>query len=92
MIWQKDDKVFIKIRVQPSASRERIECLDGKLKVWVKAPPKDNKANHALVDLLSKRLGVKKSSIKIERGLKDRNKLISVSGISEKYIRDRLGC
>jgi uncharacterized protein (TIGR00251 family) len=49
------------------------------LKVKVNQPPEDGKANVALIELLSKYLGVRKSEIKIVQGLTSRNKIIELA-------------
>lgn len=71
----------IKIRVTPRAKKtEIIETLaDGTLKIKLKAPPIDGKANEALVEFLSEEFGVAKSKIKIIKGEKGRNKTVEIS-------------
>ena len=50
------------------------------LRVRVKASPVDDAANEALVQLLAKRLGVRKSSVTLVSGETARNKTIEVEG------------
>ena len=72
--------MFIKIRVVPRSSKNEVlgEMADGTLKVKLTAPPVDNKANEALIKLLSEHLRIKKNKIKIARGMTGRNKMIEI--------------
>jgi len=72
---------FLKVRVVPRASKNEIvgEMADGSLKIKLKAPPVDGKANEALIEFLSEEWGVAKSKIKIVRGEKGRNKTVEIS-------------
>ncbi len=76
----------LSIRVQPRASRNAIEFdgerSDVKITVRVTAAPEGGKANDAVVALLAKRLRVPKSSVRIVRGHKSRDKRISIEGVS----------
>ncbi|HLC18332.1 MAG TPA: DUF167 domain-containing protein [Thermodesulfobacteriota bacterium] len=88
--------VWIKLRIQPRASRDEVAGIHGdSLKVKLTAPPVEGEANKALVSFLSKLLGIKKSSIKIASGEKSRTKRILVEGASveqiEGMISERLG-
>lgn len=64
----------IDVRVTPKASRDRIERVEGGLKVWVTAPPADGKANEAVRKLLAKALGVAKTRLTLVRGETSREK------------------
>ena len=79
------------VRVVPRARRNAVEVTeDGSLRVRVTAAPADGKANEALVSLLSKRLRVPKSSVRIVRGHRARNKVVEVDGLSAQEVVDRL--
>jgi len=67
----------IKIRVIPNAKRPEIfELDDGSLKIKLKSPAHEGKANKELISVLSKHFKVPKSKIKITSGEKSRNKII----------------
>jgi len=71
------------IHVNPHASRAEIAGIaEGMLKVKVTAPPVEGAANDACILLLSKKLGLRKSQIKITAGAKGRKKTILVSDIT----------
>lgn len=81
---------LISVRVTPRAKRERIEIRDGVLRVFISAAPVDGQANDAVVKVLSKSIGVAKSSIAIVRGEKSREKTVRISGLDESEIMSRL--
>lgn len=67
----------VTVKVIPSAKIEQVQlALDGSLKVWLRARPKEGEANKALIKLLSKHFDVPKTSINIVAGLNSRNKIV----------------
>ena len=54
------------------------------------APPEGGKANEAAVALLAKRIGVAKRSIKVLRGHRSRDKVLSVQGLDARSVMARL--
>lgn len=83
--------VKINLRVIPRAKRDAIEgFLDGVLRVRVTAAPQDGNANRAVVKLLAKQLGLPRSNVVLAKGARSRDKVIEVSGLDLKAIRERL--
>lgn len=81
----------LNVRVQPRASRNRVgEYRDGALRVSVTAPPRDGRANIALLELLADTLGVAKSRLRIVRGHTARDKVIAVEGLAQPEAERRL--
>ena len=73
---------MFKVRVQPRSSRNEVCGLVGdSLKIKLNAPPVGGAANEKLIELLSETIKVKKSSIRILRGLTSKNKIIEIEGI-----------
>lgn len=74
------------MRLLPRARRDGIEGVaneaDGRvsLKVAVKAPPVDGKANAALIALVARTLGVSNSAVRLDSGAGARRKLLFVAG------------
>jgi uncharacterized protein YggU (UPF0235/DUF167 family) len=68
------------VRIQPRSSQQKLLPEGNGLKAWVNAPPVDGEANAALVLLISKSLGVVKSSVRIVRGETSRVKEVEVDG------------
>ncbi|MBQ7672931.1 MAG: DUF167 domain-containing protein [Alphaproteobacteria bacterium] len=77
------------IKVTTKASKNEIrEVRNDELLISVTAAPENNKANEAIINVLSKKLKIPKSNISILSGDKSRNKKISI--ISEKDITKTL--
>ena len=84
------------VRLTPGASANRIDGWDvdaeGRrvLKVRVRARPIEGEANEALIKLLAKALGVRKSAVVLQHGGQSRTKMIEVEGLSEPEPEARL--
>lgn len=77
--------------VAPRASRTAIQGLYGAaLKIRLKAPPVEGKANEALISFLSEKLDIPRRNIALKSGLSQRRKIITISGISAAEIEKRL--
>jgi uncharacterized protein (TIGR00251 family) len=75
------DAVLLRVKVQPRASRTAVvEVLGDRLKISLKAPPVDGKANAELCRFLARKLGVPKSHVEIVRGVSARQKTVAVHG------------
>jgi hypothetical protein len=74
--------ITLSVKVQPRSSRKGLTVMGDVLKVSLTAPPADGAANEQLIELLSEELGVRKSAIRILRGISSRNKLIEVEGVN----------
>ena len=69
----------IGIKVVPNAKNNSIIKENNLLKVYVKKPAIDNKANKEIIELLGKFFEVKKKNVKIINGEKSRNKIVEIS-------------
>jgi uncharacterized protein (TIGR00251 family) len=77
------DGILIEIKVAPrSSKREVIGAVGNVVKVKLTAPPVDGAANEQLIELLSERLKIKKSSITIIKGESSRQKTIKITGVN----------
>jgi len=75
--------ITIKIKVEPRSSRKGISGIAGDtVKVKVHAPPVGGAANEELIEVLSEKLGIKKSAIRILRGESSKNKVVEIEGIT----------
>ena len=85
-------ETLIRVRVQPGARRDEIVGFQGDvLHLRVKAPPREGRANLAVVELLAKKLNVARSQVRILRGHAAREKVIAVEGIEPARARVLLG-
>jgi uncharacterized protein (TIGR00251 family) len=75
------DGVILSVYVHPSAKQDRIDTTEG-IEIYTREPPKENKANYAIVKLLSKALGIPRQDISIIRGATSRAKEIHIHGIN----------
>lgn len=80
----KDGGLTLAILARPGAKADQVVGVEqGRLKVKLKAPARDNLANEALIAFLSKLLGAPKSALEITAGHTARQKTIRVrSGIT----------
>ncbi|MSQ15180.1 MAG: DUF167 domain-containing protein [Dehalococcoidia bacterium] len=82
---------LISIRVTPKAARTRLTALkDGVFWVSVAAPPIEGRANEALIEFLSRCLGVPKGTLDIKRGESGRIKIVEVDGLAPDEAEIRL--
>lgn len=77
--------ILIEIKVEPRSARRQITGImdDTVLKVKLTAPPVDGSANTQLIELISEATGIKKSQIRIVRGLTSKRKLVEIAGIEK---------
>ncbi|MBI3242710.1 MAG: DUF167 domain-containing protein [Chloroflexi bacterium] len=82
----------LSVKVTPRARKNEIVGVmaDGTLKVRVTAPPVDNKANEAVIELLAEALNVPKSRIDIVAGETSTQKLVSVTNITPAQVEELL--
>ena len=84
---KKEEGMFLKIKAVPNSSKNQFcGVLDGALKVKIKAPAVENKANEELVKFLSKSLKVPKSCLSIESGNTSKVKIVYI----KKYTVDQI--
>jgi uncharacterized protein len=69
------------VHVQPGASRTAVAGLHGgRLKISVAASPTDGRANKAVIDFLSRGLGLRRGAIRIVTGATSRQKTLELTG------------
>jgi uncharacterized protein (TIGR00251 family) len=74
--------LVLRIYVQPGASDSSFAGdFDGRLKIRLKAPPVEGKANKELIRFMAKHLKLSKSSIGILRGETSRKKDLLIEGL-----------
>ena len=79
------------VRAQPAARKNGIVGEHGgMLKVAVTAAAERGKANQALVDLLAKNLGVKRSQIDLLSGQTSHDKRFLIRGVSPAQLQAKL--
>jgi uncharacterized protein len=69
----------VKVRLRPGAKVEKIEKVsDTEYRVWVKAPPREGKANEALVEALARYFDRPRSAVRLIRGKSSREKWLEI--------------
>lgn len=86
MIKETSDGLLIRIKIVPNSSKNDLIIEDEFIKIKVTAQPIENKANKALVEFLSKRFKVPKTSIEIVKGdtSKEKTLLFSINDEEKK--------
>ena len=80
LINEINDKKTVKFQIKVSANSrtDSIDFLEETIKIKIKAPAIEGKANKAIIEYLSKITGVAKSRIKIVSGEKNSVKMICI--------------
>lgn len=89
-IEQRGDDVWLKVRVQPKASRARVVLDGGRIKVLVTAPPADGLANRMVCDSVADALGLPKSRVRIRSGDHSREKTLLLEDCRSEDVLARL--
>ena len=77
------------MKVIPRSSKPGVQGVEGEyLKVRLKSPPVEGKANRELVEVLAKVLGVSKGQVEIISGVKGRVKEVMLSGVRPEKLED----
>lgn len=83
--------VVFAVRVQPRARRNALAGEVGEaLKVALTAPPIEGRANEACVEFFAELLRVPRSSVTIVAGLRSRNKMVRIAGVTAAQLRPLL--
>jgi len=68
------------LTVKTNAKKNAVEqAADGSLRVLVKAPPQEGRANEAVIETLAGHFRVPKSSVAIIAGFKSKRKIIRIA-------------
>ncbi len=69
----------IQVKVKPNSKTDEVSREGDSFIVKVREPPKEGKANQAVIKLLAAHFGVPHSQVRILSGFRNRNKLIEVA-------------
>lgn len=77
------DGILIEVKVEPRSSKKGISgIMEKALKVKLTAPPVGGAANEQLIEVISEATGIRKSSIRIIKGLSSKKKVVEIKGVS----------
>lgn len=84
--------VMLSVHVCPRAAQDQVQGLHGDaVKIRLRAPPADGKANDALIAFLSHILDVPARDLIIVSGHSARRKRVAIAGVTETAMRTKLG-
>jgi len=69
----------IQAKVKPNSKTEEVSPEGGAFVVKVKEPPREGKANQAVIRLLAEHFGVPQSRVRIISGFRSKNKIIEIA-------------
>ncbi len=86
-VQEREGAVAFLVRVQPRASKEEITGeMGGALKVRLRAPAVEDRANEALVEFLAQLLKTPRAAVRILSGERSRTKRIEIRGVTRQQI------
>ena len=81
----------LRVHIVPNAKIDQVVGEHGgAIKIKLRAPATEGKANATVVDFLAERLNVPARAIVLLRGQKSRDKLVRIDGLTEDDVRRRL--
>jgi len=84
---QASGTLFFRVKVQPRASKDEIAGeMGGALKVRLRAPAREDRANEALMEFLAQLLNIPRSAVRILSGERSRIKRIEIRGVTGQQI------
>lgn len=78
---KKNEGLIIRLKISPNASKNEIIRSSDGIKIKITAQPIDGKANKCLVEFISKKYKIPKSSIEIVRGETSKEKTILIKNL-----------
>ena len=86
-VQEREGTVIFSVRVQPRASKDEIAGeIGGALKVRLRAPAVEGRANEALVEFLAQLLKTPRSAVRILGGERSRKKRLEIRGVTQQQI------
>jgi uncharacterized protein len=83
--------VIFAVRVQPRASKDEIAGeMDGTLKIRLRAPALEDRANESLVEFIANVLNTSKAAVRILSGERSRIKRIEIRGVTADQVQGLL--
>ena len=86
-MYERDGAVIFSVRVSPRVSKDEIAGeMGGALRVRLRAPAVEDRANEALVEFLAELLITPKSAVRILSGERSRTKRVEIRGVTRQQI------
>jgi uncharacterized protein (TIGR00251 family) len=89
---RKEGGIIMNVRVVPRAARNAVVGImeNGALKIRIKAPPEEGRANEQLVRFLATQWKTPRADIEILSGASGRSKRLRIAMASEKLLKELL--
>jgi len=88
----KRNGIILRVHLQPRAKRNEIVGIHGdSIKIRLKAPPVDGKANEEARRFLAKVLGIKRQQVILKTGTTSRSKSFLIKDVDINTIENKLG-
>ena len=88
----KRDGIILRVHLQPRAKKNEIVGIHGdSIKIRLKAPPVDGKANEEARRFLAKVLGIKRQQVILRAGTTSRSKSFLIKDVDINTIENKLG-
>jgi uncharacterized protein (TIGR00251 family) len=82
-LQESNGAVVLPVKVVPRANKSEFVGVEGDaIKIRLKAPPVDGKANEALVRFVAELFAIPRANVEIVSGTTGRRKLVSVRGVT----------
>jgi uncharacterized protein (TIGR00251 family) len=92
-LQKREGGVIFPVRVQPRASKDEIAgVMGGALKVRLRAPALEGRANDALCEFLAELLKTPRAAVRILSGHYSRSKRVEVRGVTELQVLALVTC
>jgi uncharacterized protein (TIGR00251 family) len=86
-VQEREGAVTFLVRVQPRASQDEIAGeMGGALKVRLRAPALEDRANEGLVEFLAELLKTPRAAVRILGGERSRTKRLEIRGVTRQQI------
>ena len=86
-IEEREGVLILPVRVQPRASKDELAGeMAGALKVRLRAPAVEDRANEALIKFLAQLLKTPKSAVRILSGERSRTKRLEIRGVTAQQV------
>jgi len=83
----REGAVTLAVRVQPRASKDEIAgVMSGALKIRLRAPALEDRANEALCEFLAELLKTPKAAVRILSGHHSRSKRVEIRGVTQQQV------
>ena len=79
LIWRGDDRWLVQLTIRSGAKETRADGeFDGRLKLFVKAPPIEGRVDQTIVQSMASAVGLPKTRVNLVSGLKSKQKSVVI--------------